>query len=493
MASSRSILVVDSDATARHTITEAIKEEGYIVHESSSGIDALKIAEQVQPDLIIIDAIMPRIDGISVCRYIRNASWGKNMPIAIVVSLDDKATIKQAEIAGATDLLIKPINPDILKYRIRFMIKTNEVYYQTGLEQQEFKSVLEKIPDPLVVYNHQGKVLWANDSSKNFFAAPASRFLTKTCASLCLDSFAECDACIMQQTLKSGRVLTGVKHNIDGTVWGMRTFPIIDDLGECSKVVKLCHDITEKVKLQADAAYAGQMVAIGELAAGIAHEINNPANGIINCSQLGMNSLSANQQEHQLFSRINQEAERISAIVKNLMELSWTGEKSGFTHEELSKLVSDPLELMDEKLAKDSIATEFMLAAPLGTVNIKKHAITLAIHNIIENARYALNAKYGAAKNVKTLEISSGTTILNRDAYAHIKIKDNGTGIAAKHLELVKLPFFSTKPAGSGTGVGLSISHKIIKEHDGELWIESCEGEGTTVHILLPIGESDDS
>lgn len=237
----------------------------------------------------------------------------------------------------------------------------------------------------------------------------------------------------------------------------------------------------QTIALQKDALQARHLAALGELAAGVAHEINNPINGIINCAEL-LADESQSGGEPDLAQRIMREGERIAVIVRNLLSLARPddGEKLPVR---LADVVAETLSLFTAQLAREGIALAVAVPAALPPVNADPHQLQQVFLNILGNARHALLHKQPADPAGKRLEIRGEC---GDEGLVRLTFFDNGTGIPAAIMEQLLIPFFTTKPPGQGTGLGLSISHSIVTEHGGRMLIESREGEYTAVVVELP-------
>ena len=252
-------------------------------------------------------------------------------------------------------------------------------------------------------------------------------------------------------------------------------------------------DITEKVVLQADRIRTAHLVSLGEVASGVAHEINNPINGIINYAQI-LSEAEREGQTHDISNRILKEARRIADIVRDLL-LFARGGKGGKEPVHMRALLSDSLRLVGSEMMREGIQIRTTIPDDLPGIVGDPREIQQVFMNIISNARYALNQKYHERHEEKRLQIHAEQVTISGFPYVRITFHDSGVGIPAGIIERVREPFFSTKPRGKGTGLGLSISDGIVRDHGGALTIESVEGEFTTVAIDLPGGGSngDDS
>jgi len=237
----------------------------------------------------------------------------------------------------------------------------------------------------------------------------------------------------------------------------------------------------------AEALRAKHLASIGELAAGVAHEINNPINSIINYAQILKDTMSDSSKGKVFSDRIMKEGNRIALIVRSLLSFGREiKEEKELIH--IRDLMDEMLVLTETQLKKDGISLEMRIAESLPQVIANKQQLLQVFFNLISNARYALNQKCPAMdyKN-KKIDIHGEMIADDYVTCARIVFLDNGTGISDDILDKVTNPFFTTKPAGLGTGLGLSISQGIIKGIGGRLSLESKEGEFTRVIIDLPV------
>ena len=249
-----------------------------------------------------------------------------------------------------------------------------------------------------------------------------------------------------------------------------------------------------------------KMASLGELTAGIAHEIQNPLNFVNNFSEVSnelidemMEEIDHNDLEEvkaiagdvkQNLDKINHHGKRADAIVKGMLQHSRSSDgKKEIT--DINALADEYLRLAYHGLrAKDktfnaTLKTDF--DDNIGKVNIAAQDIGRVILNLITNAFYVIDEKKkSSAENYEPTVTVSTHKEGNK---LEIKVADNGNGIPEKVLDKIFQPFFTTKPTGQGTGLGLSLSYDIVKAHGGELRVETKEGEGTTFIINLPTQE----
>ena len=271
--------------------------------------------------------------------------------------------------------------------------------------------------------------------------------------------------------------------------------------GETVGIVESFKDVTERNASLAVAIQSEHLAAIGELAAGVAHEINNPINGIINYAQIVVNKTADNATLNKVSRGIIKEGDRIAGIVRTL--LAFARRDSGKVERiMIQDIIEDSLTLTRAQLRKDGIHLSIEMDEKLLPIPIKAQEIQQVFVNIINNSRYALNEKfsetdftsesfsietYCEVQALKKLEIHAGLVQDNGSSRVVTSFTDWGTGIQPELMEQITHPFFSTKPTGKGTGLGLSISRRIIEDHGGKLAIESTFGKFTRVTVELPV------
>jgi signal transduction histidine kinase len=244
------------------------------------------------------------------------------------------------------------------------------------------------------------------------------------------------------------------------------------------------------------------MASLGELTAGIAHEIQNPLNFVNNFSDVSEELVSELKEE--LIKGDIEEAKLISDdVIQNLQKIKHHGQRASnivkgmLAHSRSSSGQKEPTDinaLADEYLrlsyhglrAKDkSFNADFRLEAEekLPKIEVVPQDIGRVLLNLINNAFYAVNEKVKQSVNDYKPSVVVSTKLLNNKV--EIRVQDNGNGIPDSVKEKIFQPFFTTKPTGQGTGLGLSLSYDIIKAHGGEIKVESADGKGTEFILLL--------
>ncbi len=249
-------------------------------------------------------------------------------------------------------------------------------------------------------------------------------------------------------------------------------------------VAAIFADVTDRRHLEAQLRQAAKMEAIGTLAGGVAHEINNPVNIIMNYGELIAREVGHESRAAEFAREIIAESQRIAEIVRSLLAFA-RSERETYSQARLSDIVDGAVVLVKKVLSKDQIAIEVDVPEGLPEVLCRTQQIQQVVMNLVTNARDALNARFEGYHEDKKVTITARAVSVDGQPHVRVTVEDRGTGIAPEALERVFDPFFTTKPTGAGTGLGLSVSHGIVDDHGGRLWVESEVGRWTRFQMDL--------
>jgi len=364
------------------------------------------------------------------------------------------------------------------------------------LEQKTtIKLLLNSIAEGVYGLDQDGHCIFCNESAlrllgyeeHEFIGQPVHELIAHTRSS---GSVAPREECLLEA------ILNRQKHQFsdEGIFWTgdgswieveYRMQPIIRENRPVGAVVTFI-DNSEKKKQLEQRLRTGQLVALGELSAGVAHEINNPISGVINYAQMLLNKGTSSEGEADILRRIIKEGERIASIVQNLLSFAHK-DRDAQVPIRLQEIIHEPLALVRQRLVSEGIHLDVNLADDLPAILGNAQRIEQVLLNLINNSRHALNEKYPKSTPDKLLRISAQSVASGDQERLQLTIWDQGCGIPKKHLSRIFNTFFTTKPAGVGTGLGLSITHDIITEHDATISIESEHGLYTMVVMEFPI------
>ncbi len=360
----------------------------------------------------------------------------------------------------------------------------------------ELKTIFENFPVGIVYLDNNYRIISSNKFFNDFAGFRQGELAGKICFEV-VGEFANdpskkglekvCSFCKKGDASHS-MTPTAMERPLKDKFVRVTTIPERDEGGNIFRFMEIVEDITERKLAEAEVIRASHLAALGELAAGVAHEINNPINGIINYTQMLANKSVKGSRENDIALRIIKESDRIASIVSNLLSFA-RDRKDEKIPVNIKDILQDTFALTEAQMIKDGITIIRHIPSVVPTVIVQPQQIEQVFLNIISNARYALNEKYQGMHDDKMLEIGVSGVVINDRPFVRILFHDTGTGIPSGIMDKIMNPFFSTKSNNSGTGLGLSISHGIIIDHGGILKINSVEGAFTKVTIELPAGE----
>lgn len=347
-------------------------------------------------------------------------------------------------------------------------------------KRDKLQGILSNMKEGVSIVNLNHEIEFQNIAQKKFIGEKEE--------TLCYRAFhgfdVPCTPCHMKAAIETGKTQQFEFETSNDESFEQTYTPIVD-IDDKQKVVVLLRDVTRERNAMAAMMQAEQLAALGELAAGVAHEINNPINGVINYAQILINKYSDHNLIKDVAERVVKESDRIARIVEGLLFFSRSRkEEKSLTF--VSDVLADTLTLTASQLRKENIFLDADIQKNLPPVMAQAHEIEQVFINIISNARFALNQKFQGPDPNKVLQIK--TELMNSPVQPFIRISflDHGIGIPDEVMEKVRNPFFTTKKGRQSTGLGLSISHGIVTDHGGLLTIESRENEHTNICVNLP-------
>jgi len=267
--------------------------------------------------------------------------------------------------------------------------------------------------------------------------------------------------------------------------------PLCDDSARVIGCTGVALDVTEHTQMarergiwQAHVRHQQRLESIGTLASGVAHEINNPVQSIMNYAQLiarraPSGDVSTYAQE------ILQEAQRVAAIVKGLLSFA-RQEGEPYTDVHARELLESTLALVSALLRKEGIRLDIDMSEDMPSIRCHPQQIQQVLMNLIGNAREALNARYAPGHEDKRVRLLGRVWRREDASFVRLTVEDHGVGIPASALDKIFDPFWTSKSDGQAAGLGLSVSQGIVVEHGGAISVESEPGRFTRVHVDLP-------
>jgi PAS domain S-box-containing protein len=349
------------------------------------------------------------------------------------------------------------------------------------------KKVFEENPDPILVVKTDGTIVEANPSAEEKLGQSSIKITGTNIYNIFLSTSPASKHFL--NPLHSDSENISLELNSSGTDYLVSVSPLKNQEAEDTFLL-VARDISEQKAHKTETIKASKLAAMGELSVGVANEINNLTNGLINYTQILSEEIEEttgkNDQSSELLNNIIKEGERISQIVQQLLffNSNHTQTKEAV---KINKIVEDSLTLTKNQFRYDAIEVSVNFPDIVPSVQVNVQEMQHIFLNLLSNARYALNQRYSGKDPQKCIEIKGEVTALNDQSRLKIVCTDFGVGIHPNIISNVFEPFFSTKPNGVGTGLGLSICRSIVEDNKGSLEIESILNDHTSITIELPI------
>jgi len=391
---------------------------------------------------------------------------------------------KVRSVSKNTDLLKDPdgtVTGAVVTFRD--ITEQLEVELQLRTERDKFRGILSALDQGMHILNRDYVIEYQNEILRRTFGDK----IGEKCYEVYKQRDKPCEVCRMHAAIERNEIQRTEEIMSDRRHYEQSYVPFADVDGQ-TKALILLRDVTEEKMYRAETMRAGQLASIGELAAGVAHEINNPINGIINYAQLLQDDLTEGDPGAEMLDRIIKEGERIAYIVRNLLFFARQREEEAEVVA-IEAIIHDSLSLIKHQLQKDGVIIHTDIPEDLPSIRVHPQQLQQVFLNLLSNARYALNQRYPGRDPDKKVEIRCRAVQSQGHAVLRTEITDYGAGIPPELLTQIFEPFFSSKKPGEGTGLGLSISAGLIRDFQGELSVESEVGARTTLTIDLPAYE----
>jgi two-component system, NtrC family, sensor kinase len=565
------ILIAEDDDMVLDLLVDSLDTLGHTVLTAKDGQDAWHLYQMKSVHMVITDWLMPQMDGLELCRNIRAASRDHYTYIIVITGKEQKKDLLETLKCGADDYIKKPFDPDELQTRIKAgerIIKLEERHKKLQRvlieSRNKLRIVVDSLPEEIVSIDADYRIVSVNIS----FVKKKGLDIRAAVGTPCfLEKYWDMPNVRIQALIAHARdVFTSgapvlVMETMDEGIQGKRhielhLLPIIHETGKVVQVAIVLRDVTDQqrkadeirslnerlqsavfqireknVKLadtlkelkgtQSQMVQAEKMASIGQLAAGVAHEINNPVGFVssnlksltdyqldlrailsaygqlmVRLSSLKDSGLDLPEIEvlavqlrekasdldidyilediPSLIAESREGLDRIKKIVQDLKDFSHPGEDV-LKISDLNQNLESTLNIVWNELKyKATIYKAY--AADLPQVKCYPQQLNQVFMNILVNAAQAIE-KQGEIRIVTR----------EADGFAEIVISDTGQGIPQENLSRIFDPFFTSKEVGKGTGLGLNVAYNIIKKHQGSIDVQSEVGKGTTFTVRVPV------
>jgi PAS domain S-box-containing protein len=359
-------------------------------------------------------------------------------------------------------------------------------------ERGRLVTAMEQAAESIVITDPQGVILYVNPAFEKITGYTRQEALGQNPRLLRSGKHAAAFYQEMWETITRGEVWHGrmINKRKDGVLFqeDVTISPVRDAAGRIVNFIALKLDVTREAELETQLRQSQRLDSLGTLAGGVAHEINNPINGIMNYAQLMVDRLAADHPLREYAVEIIKETERVSQIVQDLLSFARQDQRQ---HDwaNLGDIVNSGLRLIRAVMRHDQITLAVDVPNDLPKVKCHSQQIQQVFLNLLTNARDALNEKYPKPDADKIIRVTGHSLKKEGGHWIRLTVEDHGAGVPPSIRDRVFDPFFTTKIEKGGTGLGLSISHGIAKNHRGKLHFETQTGFYTKFHLDLPGGD----
>ena len=375
-------------------------------------------------------------------------------------------------------------------------LENAQLYDDLRTSESRWRSLVEQLPDYVLLINRSGQIEYVNLSA-TAATNPHASFDPST---LAVGEHQQRVFAAMARVFGQGSREQFEIHAKtpagDSRWYSVRIAPIAID-ETIDRAIVVATDITdrkqaeiEREQLESQVRQQQRLESIGTLASGVAHEINNPIQGIMNYAELIAGAPGASEMIREFAGEIEVETERVTTIVRNLLAFSRQEHDESSEAVSVHEIVEGTLSLIRTVLRKDQISLQVEVPEDLPELGCRRQQIQQVIMNLVTNARDALNSRWPGYHADKLVSIRAATFERDASLWIRLSVEDRGGGVPLEVLPQIFDPFFTTKGRDRGTGLGLALSHGIVTEHGGKLIIDNQPGVGACFSIELPANSS---
>jgi two-component system cell cycle sensor histidine kinase/response regulator CckA len=493
LVESRHVLVVEDERVVAKDLQRTLTNLGYDVPVTvATADDAIRAASERCPDLVLMDIrIKGNRDGIETAEILKSRF---DIPVVYLTAYADQQTVSRAKATEPHAYLLKPVKVDELRTAVEIAIYKHDVERRHRERERWFATTLRSIGDAVISTDAEGMITLMNPMAESMTGwrtadvrgRPLSEIL-----SLVDETTGQTIADPVAQVLEAGKVLhvSGVLTARGGQerIIADSTAPIRDETGKLLGVVIVFRDVSESRRLARRLEFAERLASLGTLAAGVAHEINNPLSFVVANLDFARAELEkalspaltqgwAGEVDRAL-REAQVGAQRVTAIVGELLTFARpTNAPHGRL--DLNRVVAAALDMIAHEVRSHArVITEYG-STPIVLANETR--LSQVFMNLAVNAGQAIAAK-GVPGDIR---IRTGTT---EDGRALVEVHDTGAGMSEEVQRRIFDPFFTTKEPGRGTGLGLAVCHGVVSSLGGEIEVRSRLGHGSTFFVTLPV------
>jgi len=490
------ILVVDDLESNVAFMEKIIRPLNVNVIKAFSGLDALKKIVDVELAMALIDVQMPDMDGLELATNILSDKSRDIVPIIFITAYAyDELHLEKFYESGIIDFITKPFHRSILIGKIKILLELYRQKQKIMESEKMYRMLLDASPEGIVIMDVTGKIQELSTIPSEIFGIQNKfDFIGQNIRMLFPKEEHEKLDKVIEKTLNEGLIRNVefllTRADQSQFISEISTTLISERSGNPKAYMAIIRDISQRKKMEQQLIHAERLAGLGEMATGIAHEINQPLNTI----SLGLENLlneigKRKQTDDDYFQKksrkIFDNILRISYIIDHIRAFSRGQNEFILSTFDINESIRNGLSLISEQYKHKGIDLRMKLDEKIPPILGNTYKFEQVILNLLVNAKDALEEKQKTMKNdfQKFIEIKD----YRENLTIFIEVKDNGIGIKSNEIDNIMFPFYTTKEIGKGTGLGLSISFGIIKEMNGNIEISSEYLTGTTIRICLPV------
>ncbi len=501
------ILLVDDNPINLQILYKTLQGNGYRLLIARNGESALDIARQARPSLVLLDVMMPGMDGFEVCQQLKSAPETRDCAVIFLSALGDSQAKVRGFALGGVDYIAKPFQADEVVARVRTHVKIQRLERQlarrnTELEEEN-QQILNAVAEGIMALDPEGRITLVNPAATTITGWPAADAIGENVQQLRLfrDELGTSVAeeltppyrayCLGQSVVSDFELL----YRRDG-----RTMPVelacsprrdggavmvLRDISEWLASEEALRHAREEMESQRQhMAHMERLSSSGEMAAGIAHEVNQPLTAVVNYARVGRRMLQQAEFDRdkleELLTKLDLQAVRASEVIQRLR--SYVQKPlGGRTRVDINALLQEVISLAEVDSRISDVAIHFEPGRDLLPVIVDSVQIQQVALNLIRNAMEAMAAS--PQRNLGVV-VESGMEA----GQVSFRVIDRGCGLSAEAEAQLFNPFFTTKT--NGMGIGLSICQGIVQRHGGEIGFRRNAEGGVTFYCRLPPAEA---
>lgn len=371
-----------------------------------------------------------------------------------------------------------------LANQLAIYIHDRELFAEVTRAKIDWELTFKTVQDLIIVVDQEKRILRVNQATVQFCGIPEKNILGKKCCEVICGSPGACSDCAVAKALQTKETAVSQQMIGEDRVMEFYAYPSFHAEGEPGAVI-YARDITERLKMEAQLLQTARLAALGEMAAGVAHELNTPLTVILGNVQLLMRDFLNEEQKKKLLQDIKSCGLRCRQIVQGLLTFS-RQEQYVFRSLSVNDVVTEALKLVSYQIETNNIQINLHLDQDVPLVEGNTYQLEQVVVNLLLNAKQS----FEECEKEKPRMIGVETGYDSERNQVFIKVSDTGSGIPQQNLTRIFDPFFTSKGVGKGTGLGLSVSLGIVQSHGGTIGVESEQGKGSTFTIYLPPTET---